>query len=364
MNTSVPGVPWSGCCTQRTHRSLNRSRPSILVLVSSMSAIAELTLQVNPYSPLTAANGELYVDWQKTLGGDNVKLRLSREIVRRCGQPAVHLLTGLYGTGKTTELYRVKNLVEAGIDGRKFFVSMLEAEKSLPLSDVRAELLMYQVISQLVTDLQEAGFRACDQVLTFFKSLQREFKRKLKIDAIEIDGNGLVKFRLRFQDIAGDLRQDYQRLLQGNLPSMHDMANNHLIIEARAWLAKQGKADDILIVVDELDRMSIYTSSERLFIDGASWLRALGCHLLYTIPLDLYYSKLQRQLHDLYGTETMILPVMPVHDRAAAARPAWISARSSKTRLYCARSWLSPAAMSERFCGCCDRCSIAVRICP
>ena len=62
-----------------------------------MSAIAELTLQIDPWRPLTAAegkDGELYVDWQKTLGGDDVKLRLSREIARRSGQAAVHLLTG------------------------------------------------------------------------------------------------------------------------------------------------------------------------------------------------------------------------------------------------------------------------------
>jgi len=281
-----------------------------------MSPIAELTQQIDPSRPLTTVqgkDGELYVDWQKTLGGDDVKLRLSREIARRPGQAAAHLLTGLRGTGKTTELYRVKNRLETGVDGRRFFVSMLEAEKSLELSDVNAELLSYQIISQLVTDLQGSGFQVSGPVLTFFKELRSEFK-KLKIDAIEL-GNGIVKFTLRIQDVTGDRRMDYQRLLQGNLPRIHDMANDHLLVEARTWLARRKNVHDILIVVDELDRMPKSAEWERLFIDGASWLRALGCHMLYTVPLELYYSKQRTRLLDVYGTDMMILPVMPVYDR-------------------------------------------------
>lgn len=281
-----------------------------------MSGIADLTQQIDPSRPLTAVqgkDGELYVDWQKTLGGDDVKLRLSREIARRSGQSAVHLLTGLRGTGKTTELYRVKHRLEAGVDGRRFFVSMLEAEKSLELSDVNAELLSYQIISQLVTDLQGAGFQVSGPVMTFFKDLRADFK-KLKIDAIEV-GNGLINFTLRIQDVTGDRRLDYQKLLQGNLSKIHDMANSELLVDARAWLEKHKNVHDILIVVDELDRMPKSAEWERLFIDGASWLRALGCHMLYTVPLELYYSKRQTQLLDVYGTDMMILPVMPVYNR-------------------------------------------------
>jgi hypothetical protein len=308
--------------------SISVARRILLVLKCPfMSAIAELTRQIDPMRPLTAAegeDGELYVDWQKSLGGDDVKLRLSREIARRAGQAAVHLLTGLQGTGKTTELYRVKNLLEAGVDGRNFFVSMLAAEKSLELADVKAELLSYQIISQLVTDLQNAGFHVSGPVLTFFKDLRSEF-RKLRIDAIEL-GSGIVKFTLRVQDVTGDRREEYQRLLQGNLPKIHDMANDHLLVEARSWLARCKNIDDILIVVDELDRMPRSADRERLFIDGASWLRALGCHMLYTVPLDLYYSRQHTRLLDIYGTDPMILPVMPVHDREGREHPKALQA--------------------------------------
>jgi hypothetical protein len=64
---------------------------------------------------------------------------------------------------------------------------------------------------------------------------------------------------------------------------------------------------------------------ERLFIEGAAWLRALGCHVLYTVPLDLYYSKLQTQLADIFG-DTMILPVMPVQDRNGNEYPLALKA--------------------------------------
>jgi hypothetical protein len=289
-----------------------------------MKAIADLYQQFDPMRPLTAAgqaDRALYVDWQHQLGGDDVKLRLARGIARSGGQAVIHLFTGPRGAGKTTELYRVKHLLEEGQLGKRFFVSMLMAEEWLDLADVQPEELSFQIVRQLVTDLRQVGFKPSGTVTEFFRKLGVEFNKKLGLDAIEI-GHDPLKFTFKYQDVPHSRRRDFRELLQGQLPKIYDLVNNQLITEARRWLVREKNIDDILMIVDEIDRIPLLGSNlEQLFIGRAGTLRALDCHVLYTIPIELAYSPRQAALRDIYGTEILTLPVMPVLDPAGNMNP-------------------------------------------
>ena len=284
---------------------------------SFMKAIADLYQQFDPMRPLTAADQAdraLYVDWQHQLGLDDVKLRLARGIARAGGQAVIHLFTGPRGVGKTTELYRVKHLLEEGQAEKRFFVSMLLAEEWLNLEDVQPEELSFQIVRQLVTDLRQAGFNPNGTVREFFRKLGLEFNKKLGLDTIEI-GHDPFKFTFKSQDVPPSRRREFRELLQGQLPRIYDMVNDQLITGARRWLAQERAVDDILIIVDEIDRIpELGSNHERLFIGRSNTLRALDCHVLYTIPIELAFSSRQSALRDIYGTETLTLPLMPVLD--------------------------------------------------
>lgn len=289
-----------------------------------MQAIAELYQQFDPMRPLTAA-GEtdraLYVDWQQQLGGDDVKYVLAGGIARSGGQALIHLFTGPRGVGKTTELYRVERLLEEGERGKRFFVSMLMAEAWLDLADFQPEELCFQMVRQLVTDLREAGYIPSGAVREFFKKLGVEFNKKLGLDAIEIGADPL-RFTFKYQDVPHSRRRDFRDLLQGQLPRIYDLVNDQLITDARSWLTEHEGVDDILMIVDEIDRVPLLGENhEQLFIGRAGILRALDCHVLYTIPIELAYSARQATLRDIYGTEILTLPVMPVLDRAGNIHP-------------------------------------------
>lgn len=274
--------------------------------------------------PLTAA-GEtdraLYVDWQQQLGEDDVKLRLARGIARSGGQAVIHLFTGPRGVGKTTELYRVKHLLEEGRPGKRFFVSMLMAEAVLDLADFQPEELSFQMVRQLVADLREAGFKPSSVVREFFYKLGIEFNKKLGLDTVEI-GHDPLRFTFKYQDVPHSRRREFRELLQGKLPRIFDLVNDQLITDARNWLTEHEGVDDILMIVDEIDRIPLLGENhEQLFIGRAGILRALDCHVLYTIPIELAYSPRQAALRDIYGTEILTLPVMPVLDRAGNINP-------------------------------------------
>lgn len=286
-----------------------------------MDPLTALSAQFDPLRPLEADETDLYVDWQDQLDtADDVKVRLANSIARRPG-PVTRLLTGHRGAGKTTELNRVRQRLEDGIGGRKVFVSMLFAAQWVHLDDVQPEDLVFQIVRQLVSDLKQAGFSTTETKFNNTLERVRDFFR----GGIEVEGADVgvdpLKLSLRFEAFPSD-RKRFRDLLQGLLPTIYDLTNNEVLAKAREWLAqpKHGGYADIAIIVDELDRIprkSIngYTNQENLFLDHAGALRALNCDVLYTIPIELAYSRAHARLQDAYGSEILALPAVPVNTR-------------------------------------------------
>ncbi|MGH3940630.1 MAG: hypothetical protein ACRDTG_18735, partial [Pseudonocardiaceae bacterium] len=295
-----------------------------------MDALTRLSAQFDPLRPLAADETDLYVDWQNQLDiADDVKLRLANSIARSPG-PVTRLFTGHRGAGKTTELNRVRQRLEDGVGGRRVFVSMLFAEGWMHLDDVQPEDLVFQIVRQLVTDLQRAGVTFAEK--SFRKSLGKlgDFLRgRVTVEGAEI-GFDPLKISLRFEDFP-TARQEFRALLQGQLPTIYDLTNNEILARARTELARpeNGGYADIAIIVDQLDRIprkpiDNYTNHENLFLDHAGALRALRCDVLYTIPIELAYSRAYARLLDVYGSEILALPAVPVSTRDGAEFPAGV----------------------------------------
>jgi len=190
---------------------------------------------------------------------------------------------------------------------------MLMAEQWLDLSDFQPEELSFQIVRQLVKDLKEAKFKPSGTVQEFFNKLGIDFSKQLGLDTVEVGGDPLLKVTFKNELVPYDVRRHFRELLQGQLPRIYDLVNGKLMKDARAWLARAQNVDDILIIVDEIDRTPrLGENHEDLFIGRAGILRALDCHVLYTMPIDLVYSPRQQVLSDIYGTEILTLPVMPV----------------------------------------------------
>jgi hypothetical protein len=281
---------------------------------------AELYGEFDPLRPLGADEGDLYVDWQERLSADDVKPRLVHS-VSRAGSPVFRLFTGHRGSGKTTELYRVRRRLERGDSGRKFFVSMLFSEHWLALQDVQAEDVVFQIVRQLVTDLRAAGFGLAEPALRNWWGRFRDlFRSEVKVEGIDL-GEDPLKVSLALEAFPSG-RREFRQLLQGQLPSMYNLVNNELLRPARQWLGEHGSYSDVVVIVDQLDRIPQkvltnqgLTNHENLFLDNAGPLRALECSVLYTIPIELAYSLCRPRLEDEYGNEIFTLPTIPVWNR-------------------------------------------------
>jgi hypothetical protein len=289
-----------------------------------MADIAALYGQLDPGRALEADDDALYVDWQAELDGEgeDTKARLIRTFVRNASpeHPITRFLTGHLGSGKTTELNRLTSRLEDGSGGKKVFVSKLLAQRWLDLGDLQPEDLVFQMVRQLVADLREAGIDLGERKLdSFFRALVERFGN-LKLESAEIKLDPL-SFSFSLEDFP-TARTEFRSVLRPQLPTVFDLVNKDLLPDARSKLREQHGYDDLLLVVDDLDKIEQrvltergLTNLENLFLENAKTLRALNCSLLLTVPVELAYSPARNGLRNTYGAEIVTVPLVPIVGR-------------------------------------------------
>ncbi|MFN0145984.1 MAG: hypothetical protein ACKVT1_05705, partial [Dehalococcoidia bacterium] len=277
------------------------------------SVKAQLYQQFAPDEALDPGDSR-YVDWPSQVDVEDAKSNLASSIALGGTTPQTRLITGHRGTGKTTELKRVKRLLESGEEGRKIFVSILPSEEWLALEDVDARDIVFQVVRQLVDDLAGQGFKpARARFDNWFKDLAGKLNVRLQLDEIDLK---VAKLSVVTKE-SPQARKDFRELLEPRMPAIFDLIND-VIRGAKEWLAQHGAYDDILVIIDELDRIPVkevqegVTNHERIFLDSAGPLRALACHTLYTVPIELAYSECRVRLETTYGGEIINHGVVPV----------------------------------------------------
>lgn len=263
------------------------------------------------------------MDWQKDLGFDDVKTSLARSIALSGPIPVCRLFTGHRGIGKTTELKRVKRMLEEGRFGRKLFVSLLEAEQWMDLNDVAPGDIVLHITRQLVDDLKARGLEFSMTTLEqFFKEVGDILRSEVTLKTIKVPAS-ISEFGLVLKEVPM-ARSVLRMLFQGHLPTIHNLINDVVLKKAREWLRKpsHGQFEDILVIVDELDRIPQkvikepdLTNQENIFLDNAQVLKFLQCDVLYTIPIQLAYSRCRELLKNVYSSEILTLPLIPVGRR-------------------------------------------------
>ena len=312
-----------------------------------MDRITALYQKLDPLQPLPADDTQLYVDWQRELfESDDIKLQLARGFARSgAGVPVTRLFTGHRGTGKTTELNRVKQMLEQGrsAGGRKIFVSFLECENWVDLNNLEPPDLILQMVRQLVLDLKQVGFgNAWAKVRGFFGEVAEVLNADVELKDLDLKADPF-KIGIAIKQVPG-ARARLRKHLEDRLPRIYDLVNSEILQPAREWLGGEGY-EDVLIIVDQLDRIPQkqlndrgLTNHEQLFLNSADVLRALQCDVLYTIPIELAYSHCHGRLSsDVFGGAILTLPMITVSGAAGESgiprligscggerkRPAW-----------------------------------------
>lgn len=237
------------------------------------------------------------------------------------------LFTGHVGGGKTTELLCLKSILEE----EGFQVVYLESSHSLNLADTDIGEILLTIAIHLTQTFE--GLELTDSTLLWQSLLQelwKIFNREDEVHALTsvsaIEKNGIASLSSGLRNIAlhaknrPELRLKLRQYLEPRISLILKAINTELIEPATAALKQLGKKG-LVTIVDNLDRLEAVqkpwgrSQPEYLFVDRGEQLCKLNCHMVYTIPLSLIFSKDFGRLTQRFGCDPKILPAIPVRDR-------------------------------------------------
>jgi len=255
-----------------------------------------------------------YIDCDDERGTVGLRDGLSSTI-RWADGPTCQLLSGQRGSGKTTELFGLREeLVERN---PPYFVVYCEADRYLDVNDVHYIDILLAIVQQVWGDLTAAGVPLGNSVNDL-----RRLLSEVIIEPDEVPEDPISEENNPFAvDIKRNVKNRYmlREYFRPRATSLLD-AVNVVIREAAAELRWNA---GLVVIVDNLDRMvrsvnpgTVQTNHDPLFIEASDYLRGVACHVVYTIPPALLHSFDGANLASLYGRQPYVLPMLPPITRA------------------------------------------------
>jgi hypothetical protein len=273
----------------------------------------------NPSKTLVMGNTEdrqYYIDFSDVRGCKIVE-ELQRTIIRISpDEPTCQLFTGHIGCGKSTELQRLKSELE--IAG--FHVVYFESSQDLDMADLDISDILLSVARQVSISLEDIGIRLKP---SYFANLFQEIGELLQTPIVtEAEFSvGIAKISAKAKD-SPQTRNQLRQYLEPRTNSILQAINDEVLARGVQLLKQRGQKG-LVVIVDNLDRVDMRplasgrSQPEYLFIDRGEQLRRLNCHLVYTIPLALIFSKEYEALKNRLGggIAPKVLPMVQVRQR-------------------------------------------------
>ncbi|MEA5616406.1 P-loop NTPase fold protein [Cronbergia sp. UHCC 0137] len=261
---------------------------------------------------------QYYIDFSDVRGCKIVE-ELQRTITRISpDEPTCQLFTGHIGCGKSTELQRLK----AELELAGFHVVYFESSQDLDMADIDISDILLSVARQVSFSLEKIGIKLKPG---YFNNLFQEVGDFLQ-SPIELSAEGelwlgIAKITAKTKDSA-QMRNQLRQYLEPRTNSILQAINEEILEKAVEQLKNRGQKG-LVVIVDNLDRVDMRpvpsgrSQPEYLFIDRGEQLRRLNCHLVYTIPLALIFSKEYETLKNRLGggIAPKVLPMVLVRQR-------------------------------------------------
>lgn len=279
-------------------------------------AIDLITELYNSFEPFQPPPEGAYVDCEKVRGDWSVVRELGRKITRS-KQPTCQLYSGHRGVGKSTELLKLQTHLKQ----HKYHVVFFAAdEQDIEPGDAEYADILFACTRHLVESIQ---LRNHNPLVTWMKNRWESLKDIAQTDVeVVFEGLSLEAQIAQFAKITANLRavpdkrQEIRRKINANTPSLVE-ALNDFIHEAQKSLS--GDCLGIVLIADNLDRIvetrevNKPSNYEEIYLNRSETLRGLQCHVVYTVPIKMVYSKWAAELESNYDKPDVLPMVMVRH---------------------------------------------------
>jgi len=290
---------------------------SALPPITRLFRVCEPTESLHPGDPR-------WVDFDDVRGEENVVAQYNRSLRRASPEhPEFKLFTGHRGVGKTSELFRLKELLEAPRGERKGFVVVYcDVSDRLDANDLDFPDLLVFVAGELQRQLADATLPGFEPMTT---RLQRVWDDVCGVLGAEVDlrggevGAAFGRLTLEFRN-RPNARAMLRKAVEQHSTSLLDGVND-LLGSAMAG-ARQAGHEGVILIVDGLDKLvrrrlddGGTNTHDRLFIDRSEQLASLAVHTVYTVPISLIYSPRFGQLEQAVGEHTVPVSMVRVREQ-------------------------------------------------
>ncbi len=258
----------------------------------------------DPDKPL-AADDDRYVDLSASRGTPQIAKSITRNIKRTDANSHLQLLfTGHRGSGKTTELLRLKKELETA----QFFTIYLDIEDILDLGSLSYLDVLIAIAKQTQIALHEQDMPLSEELLD---NISTWFAERIIEDSTFTTAEGGIDtaiksgVKLPFFELfakltanikaASSRRETIRQNLKREISVFIDKLNT--LIGAARQTVQNNNYKDLVIIVDGLEKMHYELNGEgqsshsELFVRHAEQLRAPMCHIIYTVPISLAYNQ-------------------------------------------------------------------------
>ena len=299
-------------------------------LLVDKDLLRDLFNRFDPFRPLRPrdynTDHPAYVNCQDVRGDEDILRGIGKKILNFAGPASCHLYTGHRGGGKSTELYRLKSYLEKN----GFLVIYLNSDEDLDLQNVQHTDILLACTRRIIEELESSSIRP-NALLTWLRERGEELKN-FGLSEVDIEGLSLEQQVFPGSKIVANIktsannREKIRKQVEENIVTFNE-ALNEFIEEAQQKLPN-GKSR-LVVIVDNLDRIPIKRNSDgsnnldEIFIEHSVQLKSLNCHLIYTVPISLVYSRNAENLKNDYGN-TEVLPMIMVQDKEGKIHQAGI----------------------------------------
>lgn len=239
------------------------------------------------------------------------------------GDCSHQLFTGHRGCGKSTELLRLK----ARLETAGYAVVYFEGSEDLDLNDVKYTDVILSLVRRITSEI-ELNEELLSDVLEWFaetfydreewRDVQRSLEAEAALGAELPQSLPLVArllARVTGQIKSGEqVKQAIRLKLDPQISQLIERANL-LLSEAERKLERP-----LVVIVDNLDRITLQetgtdrTNHDMIYIDHGDQLRSLEAHIIYTIPISMFYSTRAPALKAIFP-DYAVLPMIKSRTR-------------------------------------------------
>ena len=280
----------------------------------------------NPYYPLPAGDPR-YVDCQKVRGDDNITVDLGRNI-QRSQEMTCQLYAGHFGAGKSTELRRLeKHLKVQGY----FVVYFAADEQDINPEDTEYTDILLACTRHLLEIIKDADSKP---LLDWMKNRWNDLK-DLALTEVSFETLSLEMQIAQFSKLTANVktqpsqRQKIREKVNPHTTTLID-ALNQFIRDAKQKLPN--KYSQLAVIADNLDRIVPFSKDggqrsnlDEIFLDRSEQLKALDCHVVYTVPISMVHSNRAADLSNNYNNAPQVLPMIMLRNPSGEVNQAGLA---------------------------------------